>query len=80
MSPPLKLQSMILLVHADHHGDGCVTVIALNANKILVLPIRRFFVKVDTTLHILQGMIGHLNSHNKVNYLHNLQTITMGVT
>ena len=27
---------------------------------------------------ILQGLIGQLNNH-KVNYLHNLQTITMGV-
>ena len=37
---------MILLVDSDRHGDGYVTIIVVNANKILVLPIMRFFVKV----------------------------------
>ena len=36
------------LVDGDRHGDGYVTIIVINANKILVLPIRRVFVKVNT--------------------------------
>ena len=67
---------MILLVDGDCHGDGYVTFI-LNANKILVLPIR-FLSKSMSHCMILQGMIGQLNNH-KMNHLHNLQTITMGV-
>ena len=70
--------TVILLVHGDRHGDGYVTLIVVNENKILVLPIRRLFSKSMTHYMILQGMIGQLNSH-KVNHLHNLQTITMGV-
>ena len=35
--------TLILLVDGDRHGDGYVTIIVVNVNKILVLPIRRFF-------------------------------------
>ena len=48
----------MVLVDGDWHGDGYITPIACslrmfvnNANKILVLPIRRFFVIVNTPLH-----------------------------
>ena len=40
---------MILLVDSDCHG-GYITIIVVNANKILVLPISRVFVKVNTPL------------------------------
>ena len=41
---------MILLVDGDRHSDGYITIIVVNANKILFLPIRRVFVKVNTPL------------------------------
>ena len=41
---------LILLVDGDRHGDGYVTIIVVNANKILVLPIRRVSVQVNTPL------------------------------
>ena len=44
------LPTGIPLVNRDHHGDGYVTIIVVNANKILVLPIRRVFVEVNTPL------------------------------
>ena len=42
--------TMILLVDGDRHGDGYVIIIVVNANKILVLPIRRVSVQVNTPL------------------------------
>ena len=39
---------MIILVDGDHHSDGYVTHMVVNANKILVLPARRHFVNVNT--------------------------------
>ena len=33
---------LILLVDGDRHGDDYVTFIVVNANKILVLPIKSF--------------------------------------
>ena len=63
-------------VDGDRHGEGYVTPIVVNANEIL--PIRRFLSKSSPHYMILQGLIGQLNNH-KVNNLHNLQTITMGV-
>ena len=33
---------LILLVDSDHHSDSYVTIIVVNANKILVLPISFF--------------------------------------
>ena len=47
----LQYRSVILLVDSDHHGDDYVTFIDVDANKILVLPIRSFFVKVNAILH-----------------------------
>ena len=44
------LTTIILLVDGDCQGDGYVTIIVVNANKILVLPIRRVVVKVNTPL------------------------------
>ena len=51
-NPPIDSNVIlgILLVDGDHHGDGYVTIIVVNANKILVLPIRRVFVRVNTPL------------------------------
>ena len=42
---------MILLLDGDPHSDGYVTLIVVNANKVLVLPIRRFLSK-STPLYI----------------------------
>ena len=42
---------LMVLVDGDRHGDGYVTLIVVNANEILFLPIRRLFVKVNTPLH-----------------------------
>ena len=67
-----------LLIPLDIVRDGYVTPIVVNANEILFLPIRRFFVKDITPLHHFAGTNCQLNNH-KVNHLHNLQTITMGV-
>ena len=44
----------MVLVNGDHHGKGYVTPI-VNANEILILPIRRFFVKVINPLHDFAG-------------------------
>ena len=44
------MEKFILLFDGDRHCDGYVTIILVNANKILVLPIRRVFVKVNTPL------------------------------
>ena len=45
----------MVLVNSDRHGKGYVTRIVVNANEILLLPIRRFFVKVITLLHDFVG-------------------------
>ena len=45
----------MVLVHGDHQGDGYVTLIVVNANEILFLPIKRFFVTVITPLHDFAG-------------------------
>ena len=45
----------MVLVVGDHHGKGYVTPIVVNANEILFLPIRRFFIKVITKLHDFAG-------------------------
>ena len=45
----------MVLVDGDRHGKGYVTPIVVNANEILFLPIRSFFVKVITPLHDLAG-------------------------
>ena len=68
----------MVLVDSDRHGKGYVTPIVVNANEILFLPIRVFFSKSSPHYMILQGLIGQLNNH-KVNHLHNLQTMTMGI-
>ena len=71
--------TLMVLVDGDRHGKGYVIPIVVNANEILFLPIRRFFLSKSSPHYmILQGMIGQLNNH-KVNHLHNLETITMGV-
>ena len=76
------LDVILVLADGDRHGKGgkgYVTPIVVNANEILFLPIRGFFLSKSSPHYmILQGLIGQLNNH-KVNYLHNLQTITMGV-
>ena len=41
----------MVLVDGDRHGKDYVTPIVVNANEILFLPIRRFFVKVNIPLH-----------------------------
>ena len=41
----------MVLVDGDRHGKGYVTSIVVNANGILFLPIRVFFIKVITPLH-----------------------------
>ena len=41
---------LMVLVDGDRHGKGYVTPIVVNANEILFLPIRRFFVEVNTPL------------------------------
>ena len=70
---------MMVLVDGDGDGKDYVTPIVVNTNEILFLPIRRFFLSKSSPHYmILQGLIGQLNNH-KVNHLHNLQTITMGV-
>ena len=48
-------KTTILLVGGYRHGDGYVTVIVVNANKILVLPIRRLFSKSMTHYHDFAG-------------------------
>ena len=53
-TPPLL--SLMVLVDGDHHGKGYVTPIVVNANEILFLPIRRFFVKVITPSHDFAGI------------------------
>ena len=68
----------MVLVDGDRHGKGYVTPIVVNANEILFLPIRGFLSKSSPHYIILQALIGQLKNH-KVNHLHNLQTITMGV-
>ena len=45
----------MVLVDGDRHGKGYVTPIVVNANEILFLPIRRFFVKVNTSLPTFWG-------------------------
>ena len=45
----------MVLVDGDHRGKGYVIPIVVNANEILFLPIRRFFVKVITPLHDFAG-------------------------
>ena len=45
----------MILVDGDRHSKGYVTPIVVNANEILLLPIRRFFVKVITPLHDFVG-------------------------
>ena len=42
-------------VDGDRYGKGYVTPIVVNANEILFLPIRSFFVKVTTPLHDFAG-------------------------
>ena len=42
---------LILLVDSYRHGDGYVTIIVVNANNILVLPIRSFLSK-STPLYL----------------------------
>ena len=71
-------ETVMVLVDGDCHGKGYVTPIVVNANEILFLPIRVFLSKSSPHYMILQGLIGQLNNH-KVNHLHNLQTITMGI-
>ena len=70
--------STVVLVDSDRHGKGYVTPIVVNVNEILFLPIRSFLSKSSPHYMILQGLIGQLNNH-KVNHLHNIQTITMGI-
>ena len=45
----------MVLVDSDRHGKGYVTLIVVNANEILFLPIWKFFVKVITPLHDFAG-------------------------
>ena len=40
-----------VLVDSGHHGKDYVKPIVVNANEIIFLPIKRFFVKVITQLH-----------------------------
>ena len=50
-----SLFSRMVLVDGDGDGKDYVTPIVINANEILFLPIRRFFVKVITPLHNFAG-------------------------
>ena len=43
---------MILLVDGDHHSDGYVIVIVVNANKILVLLNQEAFCQSRTPLYL----------------------------
>ena len=45
----------MVLVDGDHHGKGYVIPIVVNANEVLFLRIRRFFVKVINPLHYFAG-------------------------
>ena len=67
---------MILLVDGDHHSDGYVTLIVANANKILVLPVRSFFVKVNYMNFAGTDWSAQQSQGEPFAYL---QTITMGV-
>ena len=51
----MVLSLIMVLVDSDRHGKGYVTPIVVNANEILFLPIRRFFVEVITPLHDFAG-------------------------
>ena len=68
----------MVLVDDDRHGKRYVTPIVVNANEILFLPIRFFFVKVITPLHDFAGN-DWSSQDSQMNHLHNLQTITMGI-
>ena len=50
-----SLDLLMVLVDCDRHGKGYVTPIVVNANEILFLPIRRFFLKGITPLHDFAG-------------------------
>ena len=89
--PPNNVPYIELLILLDIVRDGYLLTVTVTVkvmqHPLLLMQMRSynyfyqsggFLSKSSPHYMILQGMIGQLNNH-KVNHLHNLQTITMGI-
>ena len=65
----------MILVDGDRHGEDYITPMQIG---FYFYQSSIFLTKSTPHYMILQELIGQLNNH-KMNHLHNLQTITMGV-